>query len=199
MPRRTKKYVGALLAKREAKLTGRYADQEALYQALQGQGYQWDSKAGEWQYVAAMPADEPTTLLRLRVWSGSDRVVEVANAIAWAMAQAGCRLVERAGPFPCRPPKQLEARMYLALEIPERVAVPDEQLEVPALAVEQVRGLLVGWYAELEADNARTCAFARGVILGMETALVTLKLMERRDTQLLRQLRAAPEGEEHNG
>jgi hypothetical protein len=120
MPKQTRKIVAATTTARQAKLTGRYADQDALYKALGDKGYQWDSKAGEWLYTPAMPSDEPTNLLRLRVWCAGERAKEMADGIAWAMVQAGCVLVEQSEPYPCRPPKQLESRVYLTLQLPER-------------------------------------------------------------------------------
>lgn len=56
-------------------------------------------------------ADEPTPLIMVRVWANAEIAEEAADDIInqakdWV-------LVERSKAYPCRPPKQREARIYL--------------------------------------------------------------------------------------
>ncbi len=59
-------------------------------------------------------ADPPTELIRLRVWADARFVEQVADECVFAVAAKGLRLVEKSDPYNCRPPKQLEARVYLS-------------------------------------------------------------------------------------
>jgi hypothetical protein len=76
-------------------------------------GYQWNSEAGTWDNWSAMDADQPTELIRVRAWARAEAVEMIADGIVEAMLAAGLQLVERSQPYVCRPPKQLESRIYL--------------------------------------------------------------------------------------
>jgi hypothetical protein len=110
--RRTKKYVAAESFFRGAgiRISG---DAEEMYQTMADHGYQWNSESGTWDDWGAMPRDQPTELIRVRAWARAEAVEMVADGITEAMLAAGLVLVERSKPYPCRPPKQLESRVYL--------------------------------------------------------------------------------------
>lgn len=114
MPKMTAKYAGALAVASKA---FRHTDplpsdnQEELYQALQKKGYFWDSSAKEWEYHAPEAAQEPTPLVHIRVWADAEVVEAAADEVVEQLRQF--RLVERSRPYPCRPPKQFESRVYL--------------------------------------------------------------------------------------
>lgn len=116
MPKMTKKYTEALRTGRQAGIRTGAGDQEWLYRILAEQGYQWNSDAGEWQHLPSLPEDEPSPLIRVRVWAEASIVGLMADGIEAALQQAGLRLVERSVPYPCRPPQQRESRIYLTFE-----------------------------------------------------------------------------------
>lgn len=112
MPRMTAKYSAALAALRKLRkpTTG---DQEAAYKRLMDAGYMWDSKTQVWLNLGNEPADKPTQMIRVRVWTDASKVDDAANVVVAAM-QDRFHLVERSDPYPCRPPKQAESRVYLS-------------------------------------------------------------------------------------
>lgn len=111
MPKMTAKYSSALATARTAGLpvTG---DQEALYQRLNAAGLWWDSKEQKWINFAAMPANEPTQKIMIRVWAEGKIVESQADEVIKSL-RGKMKLLSRRGPFPCRPPEQLESRVYL--------------------------------------------------------------------------------------
>lgn len=112
MPKMTKKYKAAA---HKAIAIGRDIPpgQDELYELLEAQGYAWDSETGEWVSLASQPADPPTKLVRVRVWADSSVVEQMAAYVAKSLANYELVLEERSAPYPCRPPKQLESRVYL--------------------------------------------------------------------------------------
>jgi hypothetical protein len=88
-------------------------DQEVLYHALAQAGLFWNHKAGEWQ--EAEDADQPSDLLRIRVLGPGEAVEAEAQRIKDFLAQTH-ELIEASEPYPCRPPKQLESRVYLTFK-----------------------------------------------------------------------------------
>lgn len=116
MPRMTKKYTETLRTGRKVGIRTEAGDQEWLYQMLSEQGYQWDADAGQWQHLPSLPADEPSNLIRVRVWAEANIVGLMADGIIESMLAAGLRLVERSQPYPCRPPQQRASRVYLTFE-----------------------------------------------------------------------------------
>lgn len=111
MPKMTRKYSAAQNKAFQIKISIPN-DAEQLYKALVEIGYQWDSDKGKWTYLPAEPADAPTDLLMVRVWAEKELVAHAADRIVKHMASA-YQLIERSDPYPCRPPKQLESRIYL--------------------------------------------------------------------------------------
>lgn len=111
MTKRTRKYVAAESMARQLKI--RSADAETLYRLLNEAGYQWNSDTGAWDNWQAMPADEPSELIRIRCWARADVVEMIADGVVESMRAAGLQLMERSQPYPCRPPQQRESRIYL--------------------------------------------------------------------------------------
>lgn len=120
MPKLTLKYSSAIAMAQQLGLGFKQgADQEAVYQALGQQGFAWKSKLQRWEHVADT-ADEPTRLLRIRVWTDGEIVPEAVDTIVQALDRQGYELLERSEPLPCRPPKQLEGRIYLTFQPPAK-------------------------------------------------------------------------------
>lgn len=121
MPKMTAKYAGALaIASKAFRHTDPLPndnDQEGLYTALQQRGYFWDSQIKQWEYHEPEAADDPTPLVMIRIWSDIEITSEMADDLQAALAEfprtKGWQLIERSTPYQCRPPKQLEARIYL--------------------------------------------------------------------------------------
>lgn len=112
MAKMTAKYSAALAAARKLKLSTS-GNQEAVYQRLMGAGYFWDSKTQVWQCLANEPSQPASPLLHIRVWASLETVQEQAKSIAGVMTTMGYELIEMSPAYVCRPPKQLEARVYL--------------------------------------------------------------------------------------
>ncbi len=111
MPKRTVKYVKASELGQLLRIPT--ADsQEALYSLLNDAGYFWDSNTQQWQQ-SNEPPDPPTNLIRVRVWTDMTKVKGAAYHIKGVMEESGCELIEQSEPYTCRPPKQLESRIYL--------------------------------------------------------------------------------------
>jgi hypothetical protein len=108
----TAKYSTALIEANRHRLDTS-GNQEALYERLEAIGLLWDSSSQEWLTVAQEPADPPTELVMIRVWAKTEDVEAAAGVVARAYEATGYRLIERSRPYLCRPPKQLESRVYL--------------------------------------------------------------------------------------
>ena len=111
MTKRTRKFVAAEATGRQLRI--RSTDAETLYRLLNEAGYQWNSDTGTWDNWQAMPADEPSELIRIRCWARSEVVEMIADGVVESMRAAGLNLMERSQPYPCRPPQQRESRIYL--------------------------------------------------------------------------------------
>lgn len=111
MPKMTAKFTGARLTalKNNIDLTD---NQEELYQRLQKAGHFWDSDRKIWWYSPEESADPATPLVMIRVWADTEIVEEAADEII-KNTKDNFRLMERSPVYPCRPPKQLEGRVYL--------------------------------------------------------------------------------------
>lgn len=125
MPKMTAKFSGALATARKiwglsAKEVQRFEDQEHLYQRIVKEGWMWDSDQKEWIELKNEPADEPTRLVMVRVWADLEVVQEAADEVERALKRKKFNLVEKSPVYPCRPPKQLEGRVYLKLMPPEK-------------------------------------------------------------------------------
>lgn len=114
MAKRTKKYVAAEQAAKRIGLQVSAGHADALYTQLNAQGYQWNSEAGTWDDWGALEADQPSGMIRIRCWAAGESVGLIADGVVEAMLAAGLQLVERSQPYPCRPPQQLESRVYLS-------------------------------------------------------------------------------------
>lgn len=112
MPRMTAKYKSATELARRWPGAAIYGDQEALYAALQEQGFFWDSAKKRWDEHDIELADEPTRLILLRVWADEEIAEEAADDVIRSTAKF-FELIERSTPYRCRPPKQREVRIYL--------------------------------------------------------------------------------------
>lgn len=114
MPKMTVKYREALFAAgREGIKVKAGIDQDKLYGMLQEKGLMWDSSQQEWMILENEPADAPTGLVMVRVWADLEVVQEAADAVEADLVRRKFRRLERSDVFRCRPPKQLEGRVYL--------------------------------------------------------------------------------------
>lgn len=114
MPKQTAKYSTACRKASDLNISiGNH--QEELYQALNSQRFYWNSKEKVWEHLDE-EANPPTELIRIRVWTDARFVEKAANDCIEALSKQGMRLVERSDVFTCRPPKQLEARVYLTFQ-----------------------------------------------------------------------------------
>lgn len=116
MAKKTAKYVSACTtATQKAGLMAsdirKMSNQDELYATLNKAGFHWDSGSKEWQFHAPEAADDPTPLVMIRVWADAEIVEEAADEVIEHLKRF--RLVERSRPYPCRPPKQFESRVYL--------------------------------------------------------------------------------------
>jgi hypothetical protein len=122
MPKMTKKYSNALVASQWLVIRDEDMpkDQEALYHLLADHGLYWDSKAQLWAKSADEPSDAPTPFVSIRLWCDAEIVADAADCLVDQLTQARFHLVERSEPYPCRPPKQREARIYLRFYPPRK-------------------------------------------------------------------------------
>lgn len=93
-------------------LTVPHSTQEQLYAELNRLGFYWNSKVQRWERNDQL-ADPPSQLLRVRVWAAAEKVEQMAEIAIESMQQYGLKLLERSEPYPCRPPKQADSRIYL--------------------------------------------------------------------------------------
>jgi hypothetical protein len=111
MAKMTAKYLGAIEIARSKNIPIT-DDQEALYTALGKAGFLWD-KMKHWYDISQEPAEQPSDVLRVRVWAKTEDVEAQAGLIVRTLTSGGYRLIEQSEPYICRPPKQLESRIYL--------------------------------------------------------------------------------------
>lgn len=116
MPKMTVKYKRAVDIANALNIDASRRDQPSLYAQLNEAGYFWDSDGQIWQQVTE-PADPPTELIRVRVWAETSRVADAATDIVSSMELDGYRLLDQSDAYQCRPPKQLESRIYLSFII----------------------------------------------------------------------------------
>ncbi|MGK7892944.1 MAG: hypothetical protein AB4372_04700 [Xenococcus sp. (in: cyanobacteria)] len=105
--KRTRKYVAAEKTALEIVLELN----DDIYQNLQENNYFWDSEEGEW--IEGEAAHPPTKLIKIRVWADSKTIKQDCDLIIHSLASNGFVLEEGSQPYICRPPKQLESRIYL--------------------------------------------------------------------------------------
>ncbi|BAZ50535.1 hypothetical protein NIES4103_31510 [Nostoc sp. NIES-4103] len=89
--------------------------QDELYAELNRLGYYWDSKKKKWIRDNTIP-DEATKVINVRVWAAVTKVEDAAALFIESAESMGFRFLEKSPPIPCRPPKQLESRVYLKFE-----------------------------------------------------------------------------------
>jgi len=88
-------------------------DQGVMYGDLEGRGYQWDSKKGEWIRLLDVPANKPSGSVNIRLWADLNDVDGLADDLEQAMRRCDLRLLKRSQVYVCRPPQQLEGRVYM--------------------------------------------------------------------------------------
>lgn len=111
MPRMTTKYAAAwrLLGQPEPR-----PDAEQLYAHLRAGNRFWNSDTGEWEYHDPAEAKPPMEGVAIRVWAATEHAAKAAQALAHALHLVyGWRLIETSEPYQCRPPQQLESRVYM--------------------------------------------------------------------------------------
>ena len=107
--KRTKKYLGACEI-----LTFPHPTQDELYAELNRLGWYWKSKSGKWERDDRPPI--VNSLIEIRVWAKKEVVEDVAQHFAEAAEEMGLNFIEKSDPYPCRPPHQLESRIYLTFQ-----------------------------------------------------------------------------------
>jgi hypothetical protein len=90
------------------------SDQEELYQILQDNWVFWDSKTKDWTKSKEKPA-KPSELVHVRVWASADQVDMIAEKLITDVYPR-LEMVEKSPVYLCRPPKQLEGRVYLSFK-----------------------------------------------------------------------------------
>jgi hypothetical protein len=108
--KKTQKYSQAC-----AILTYPHSTQEQLYSELNRLGWYWIADQKKWERDER-EANPTTNLIKIRVWAASDKVNNVAQHFVEAATDMGLRLVDQSQSYPCRPPNQNEARIYLTFE-----------------------------------------------------------------------------------
>lgn len=114
MPKLTLKYSSALEIAKKLKIV-QVDNQERLYCELNQVGFFWNPEIKIW-VRSQEPADPPTDLIRIRVWADSKKVTRAAIQIKSVLEQSGFEFIEQSEAYVCRPPKQLESRIYLTFK-----------------------------------------------------------------------------------
>lgn len=116
MMKQTKKFKTAYEKALQLKIFKRGAaieSQDWLYRKLNDLGVFWDSKLGEWIEFMIEPANAPTPLIRVRVWGATGVALDTAVKMVKGAFGNGFECVNHSMPYVCRPPQQLESRVYL--------------------------------------------------------------------------------------
>lgn len=117
----TKKYSAASDVALAEKIAYAQMSQDQLYIELNARGYFWDARLGTWERFEQTTAETPSGLIRIRVMAPAGEVDQLADLVAVQMNDFGrMQLVEQSEAYPCRPPKQLESRVYLTFKRRER-------------------------------------------------------------------------------
>lgn len=111
MPKQTQKYRTACELAERLSIEER-DNSERLYRLLNEARYYWDTGSQTW-LENTIDADPPTELVRVRVWAEDSKVRGAAYQVRIAMEEQGYIFLQQSEPYPCRPPKQLESRIYL--------------------------------------------------------------------------------------
>lgn len=67
----------------------------------------------KWVEFKAEPADAPCPQVRIRVWAEEGAKLDAAISLVLAAFGNGYKKIVHSEHYPCRPPKQLESRVYL--------------------------------------------------------------------------------------
>lgn len=153
----TKKYKTALeIAIEATEIASPYdLDQEALYSALNKQGFFWSTDKVKWVWEDCQKADPPSppsNTLKVRVWAPIDMVSDMADGIAaGTFAALGLKTLEKSPVYPCWPPKQLDGRVCLTFQLRRE---PTESLEGDSLQHQNEPGpTVVNYCAECKRAN----------------------------------------------
>lgn len=122
MPKLTAKYVAATHAAKEEGLQAiALPGVEALYAELAKRNYFWTPSEGRWIVAPLEDAEPPSKVLRIRVWADKEIVEDLADDIRDALkVDVNWDLIEKSPVYPCRPPKQLDGRVYLTFALPKK-------------------------------------------------------------------------------
>lgn len=90
-----------------------HENQEQLYQELNRLGWYWQVKKKDWERDDT-PANEVTEIVKIRVWAATDKVSLVADLLIEQFESIDFKLLEKSPLYQCRPPQQLESRVYLS-------------------------------------------------------------------------------------
>lgn len=108
--KQTQKYTGACNI-----LTYPHTNQEQLYQELNRLGWYWNAKKKKWERDDT-PAQEASKLIKVRIMASAKKVEQAAELFIEGIEGSGLRLLEKSQQYPCRPPNQNDARIYLTFE-----------------------------------------------------------------------------------
>lgn len=115
MVRHTQKYVAALEIAALLNVVSPPSSKE-LYVILTQARYYWDAKTQRWVFVA-QPSQPPTEFIRLRVWASEEVIQLEADKLILTLEKAlSWQCIERSAVYPCRPPEEKEARIYLLFD-----------------------------------------------------------------------------------
>ncbi|BDA76618.1 hypothetical protein CAL7716_107840 (plasmid) [Calothrix sp. PCC 7716] len=96
-------------------LTYPHTNQEQLYQELNRLGWYWNAKKKKWERDDT-PAQEASKLIKIRIMASVQKVEQAAEIFIENAEDAGLKLLEKSELYPCRPPNQNDARIYLTFE-----------------------------------------------------------------------------------
>lgn len=114
MPRQTRKYSTAIELAERLNITERQ-NQERLYRLLNEASYYWNSSYQKWEQNT-QAANPPSELIHVRVWAEHSKVEGIAYQVRLGLEDQGYYFAEQSSPCPCRPPKQLESRIYMVFK-----------------------------------------------------------------------------------
>jgi hypothetical protein len=119
--RQTRKLVTAISLYHDLGLSKSYDSQDELYSLLNECNHFWNSQEKRW--VDGGTPDPPTNAIWVRVMSDAKIVSEIASVVAEAIAPYEIDLIDRSDLYPCRPPKQNDARVYLTFKGRDRKSI----------------------------------------------------------------------------
>lgn len=96
-------------------LTYPHTKQDELYQELNRLGWWWNAKKKKWIRDDSQ-AQSASKLIKIRIMASSHKVEQAAELFIEHSEDIGLRLIEKSDIYPCRPPNQNDARIYLTFE-----------------------------------------------------------------------------------